>query len=230
MTTTHRAHPPVVSRDEWEERRQTFLKQEKALTTVKDNVAAARRRMPMTPIDTDFVLRGEDGDVTLFDLFAGRTQLILQHFMFHPDWDAGCPGCSLMADNLDGSQPHFGSRDVNYVLVSRAPLDKLIAYRERMGWSIPWYSSFGTDFNEHFGATVSDQETSVTSMFLRVDEQIFLTYQVTGRGSDPFIATLNLLDHTPYGRQEQWEDSPEGWPQPDGASAWWRRHDEYPNT
>jgi predicted dithiol-disulfide oxidoreductase (DUF899 family) len=219
------ALPPVVTREEWHLARERLLEQEKAHMRAGDALAAARRRLPMVEIDKDYTFQGEHGDARLIDLFAGRRQLIVQHFMFGPDWDEGCVGCSMMADHV-GSLAHLHARGTSFVMVSRAPLEKLLAYRARMGWQLPWYSSHGTDFNEDFHATVDGEEHSGLSTFLRDGDRIFHTWSTTSRGVEPIVTVFDYLDLTPYGRQEAWEDSPAGWPQTEPYS-WWRRHDQY---
>jgi predicted dithiol-disulfide oxidoreductase (DUF899 family) len=176
-------------------------------------------------ITNEYVFQGEHGEARLIDLFGGYTQLILEHFMFAPDWEEGCDGCSMMADHIP-PLAHFHARDTTYVMVSRAPLAKLLGYRERMGWEIPWYSSGETGFNEYIRATIVGEEQSGFSVFLRDGDRVFHTWHTSGRGVEPAIALFPLLDMTPYGRQETWEDSPEGWPQTEPYS-WWRRHDQY---
>jgi predicted dithiol-disulfide oxidoreductase (DUF899 family) len=163
--------------------------------------------------------------VTLQELFAGRRQLIVYHFMFGPDWEAGCVGCSMLADSI-GHLSHLHARDTSFVFVSRARLEKLEAYRTRMGWTVPWYSAYRSDFNFDLGASTESDEGSVLSVFLREGDDVYLAYQTTARGLDRVNLVFNLLDMTPLGRQEEWEDSPPGWPQTP-LYAWWRRHDEY---
>jgi len=217
--------PPVVGRDEWEQQRLALLAREKEALRLKDAVSAGRRRLPMVEITTPYAFAGETGAATLLDLFDGRRQLIVQHFMFHPDWDEGCVGCSMMADHV-GPLAHMHARNTSFAMVSRAPLEKLLAYRERMGWALPWYSSFGTDFNQDFRATVNDDETSSISAFVRHGDRVFHTWQTFDRGVEPVISTLDYLDFTVHGRQETWEDSPAGWPK-DDPGGWWHRHDAY---
>lgn len=219
------AWPEIVSQDEWDAARLKHLKLEKSLTRMRDAVSASRKRLPMVEITTPYVLEGEHGPATLLDLFGGYRQLVLQHFMFHPDWDAGCDGCSMMADHI-GPLAHMQARDTTYVAVARAPLTKLLAYRERMGWDIPFYSSFGTSFNEDFGVTVNDEEDHGVSFLLRDGDRVFRTAFNGGRGVEDAISTFTLLDHTAFGRSELFEDAPAGWPQTEMYS-WWRRHDEY---
>jgi predicted dithiol-disulfide oxidoreductase (DUF899 family) len=186
---------------------------EKAHTRVKDALSAERRRLPMVEIDEDYRFEGPRGELALADLFEGRRQLIVQHFMFHPDWDKGCPSCTFSVDNI-GTVAPLHETDVTYALVSRAPLAKLLAYREEKGWNFPWYSSFGSTFNRDFGVTVEeDMEIPGMSVFLHVGDTVYQTYNTGGRGVEPLIPSLNFLDLTPYGRQQDWEDSPAGWPQ-----------------
>jgi predicted dithiol-disulfide oxidoreductase (DUF899 family) len=210
---------------EWEAAQAKQLKLEKALTRMRDAVAASRRRLPMVEITTPYLFEGEHGPATLLDLFQGHRQLILQHFMFHPDWDEGCDGCSMMADHI-GPLVHMQARDTTYVVVARAPIGKLLAFRDRMGWEIPFYSSHGTSFNQDFGVTVNDEEDQGMSFLVRDGERVFRTAFHKGRGVEDAISTFTLLDHTVFGRSEQFEDSPEGWPQTEMYS-WWRHHDRY---
>jgi predicted dithiol-disulfide oxidoreductase (DUF899 family) len=183
----------------------------------------------MVHIDKQYVFEGPDGKVTLLDLFEGRSQLILYHFMFAPGvegWpEAGCPGCSMFADQV-GDLAHLHARDTSFALVSRAPLANLERYRERMGWTIPWFSSAGSDFNDDFGLSTDRGETFGLSVFLRDGSRIYRTYFTDGRGVEALGSVWTFLDLTPLGRQEDWEDSPEGYPQTP-PYEWWRRHDEY---
>jgi predicted dithiol-disulfide oxidoreductase (DUF899 family) len=225
MDTATTALPSIVSREEWAIARARLLDREKAALRMKDAVSAERRRLPMVEVTERYVFQGETGPATLLDLFDGRRQLILQHFMFHPEWDEGCVGCSMMADHV-GPLAHLHARNTSYVAVSRAPLEKLLAYRARMGWEFPWYSSHDSTFNKDFRVTVNDEEDSAISVFLRDGDRVFHTWQTFGRGVEPIITMYDYLDFTPLGRQEPWEDSPAGWPQ-DAAIDWWRRHDRY---
>lgn len=217
--------PRIVAQEDWEDARQALLVREKELRRELDALAAARRRLPMVAVEKDYLLAGPDGPASLHDLFRGRRQLIIYHFMFAPAWEAGCIGCSMLTDNV-GHLAHLHARDTSFALISRAPIDKLIAYRRRMGWSLPWYSSFGTDFNYDMGVTHGENEHHGLSVFLRSGQRVFRTYFTTDRGVDVLNGNFNLLDFTPLGRQERWEDSPEGWPQTE-PYVWWRRHDEY---
>jgi predicted dithiol-disulfide oxidoreductase (DUF899 family) len=218
--------PPIVSAQEFDAARAELLDEEKALTHALDALAARRRRMPMTRIQKDYTFHGPDGDVGLVDLFDGRRQLIVYHFMFAPGEQQPCVGCSTFTDNI-GDLSHVRARDTNMVLISRAPLDELLAYRDRMGWTVPWYSSEGSDFNVDFGVTSpAGAEGFRLSVLLRDGDDVFRTYWTTARGVDRLRLDFNLLDLTPYGRQEEWEASPAGWPQ-DRTMGWLRRHDEY---
>ncbi|MFS0900136.1 DUF899 domain-containing protein [Mycolicibacterium litorale] len=222
---TGEALPPIVSRPEWERARADLLVREKELTRLKDAVSAARRRLPMVEVTEPYVFDTETGPLSLADLFDGRRQLIVQHFMFGADWEQGCEGCSMMADHI-GPLSHLYAKDTSFVLVSRAPVGKLLAYRDRMGWDLPWVSSGASTFNEDYRLTVDGQERHGISVFLRDAERVFHTWSTYNRGEEPFMVVFDLLDLTPFGRQEAWEDSPPGWPQ-QPPYAWIRRHDEY---
>jgi predicted dithiol-disulfide oxidoreductase (DUF899 family) len=221
--------PQVVSAAEWEAAHQELLAMEKQATRARDALAAERRRQPMVRIDKDYVFEGPAGEARLIDMFEGRRQLIVYHFMFAPGvegWpSAGCDGCSMVVDQI-GHLAHFHARDTSFALVSRAPLANLERYRKRMGWTIPWYSSAGGDFNVDFGLTSDEGERFGLSVFLRDHEDVHRTYFTGGRGVEALGSVWSYLDLTPLGRQEEWEDSPEGYPQTP-PYAWWRRHDEY---
>lgn len=218
--------PRVVSQAEWQAARDAFLVKEKAATQANDALAAERRRLPMVKIDKNYTFEGASGKATLLDLFDGRRQLLLYHFMLGPDDAEGCPGCSMFADNI-GHLAHLHARDSTLVFVSRAPLAKILPFKKRMGWSFPWFSSFGTDFNTDFGVTVNNKEQPGMSVFLRDDDgNVYRTYFNSGRGLGEVGSVWSLLDITPFGRQENWEDSPEGWPQTP-PYQWWRHHDKY---
>ena len=178
----------------------------------------------MIRIDKNYQFTGESGPVGLLDLFGKCRQLIVYHFMYGPDWEAGCPGCSWVTDAI--SHPaHLRARDTNLVLISRAPIENLVAYRQRMGWTLPWYSSLGSDFNFDMGATTEDGEQHMASVFLRDGDQVFRTYYTDRRGVEHLGSHWTYLDLTPFGRQEPWESSPPG--RPVGDKFWTRRHDEY---
>jgi predicted dithiol-disulfide oxidoreductase (DUF899 family) len=225
--------PPVVSQEKWQAALDAVRAEEKEHTRARDSLAAERRRLPRVRIDKEYVLDGPDGKATLLDLFEGRRQLILYHFMFGPNQDAGCDGCSMFTDQV-GHLAHLHARDTSFALVSRAPIDKIEAYTERMGWTIPWYSWFGGDFGVDFGTSpekprvgeYQDGENFGLSVFIREGDAVFRTYFTTSRGVEALGSVWTFLDLTPLGRQEVWEDSPEGYPQTK-PYEWWRRHDEY---
>jgi predicted dithiol-disulfide oxidoreductase (DUF899 family) len=225
--------PPVVSLTEWQEARDALLAEEKNATRARDALAAQRRRLPMVRIDNDYVFEGPDGKAALLDLFEGRRQLLLYHFMFGPNQDAGCDGCSMFIDQV-GHLAHLHARDTSFAIVSRAPIAKIEAYRKRMGWTIPWFSSFESAFNVDFGVSpetpqpdvYQDGETFGLSVFLRDGDDVYRTYFTTTRGVEALGSVWTFLDLTPLGRQEDWEDSPDGYSQTE-PYQWWRRHDEY---
>jgi predicted dithiol-disulfide oxidoreductase (DUF899 family) len=204
--------PKVVSQGEWRSQRQTLLEQEKELTRQLDRVNAARRRLPMVRLDKPYTFEAPSGKATLLDLFEGRRQLIVYHFMFDPGWEKGCPGCTGYVDAL-GDLSMLGQRNTSFAIISRAPLAKLEAYRKAKGWKWPWYSSFGSDFNYDFHATGDKGEAHGLSVFFRLDDDLFHTYSAYQRGTESLTDAYALLDRTPYGRQEDFEDSPPGWPQ-----------------
>jgi predicted dithiol-disulfide oxidoreductase (DUF899 family) len=231
------AHPKVVERDEWLAARKTLLEHEKELTRHRDRINAERRRLPMVKLEKEYTFEGSNGAVKLIDLFAGRTQLIIYHFMFDPQWEKGCMGCTGFVNAL-GDLSMLNERDTTFVLVSRAPLPKLEAYKSLKGWTIPWYSSFGSDFNYDFHVTLDENiapveynyrdkaelekrngpnvmqgESHGLSVFFRIGDDIFHTYSTYARGVESLTDAYSLLDMTPYGRQEDFEDSPTGWPQ-----------------
>jgi predicted dithiol-disulfide oxidoreductase (DUF899 family) len=228
--------PPVVSPTEWQAARDALLAKEKEATQARDALAAERRRLPRVQIDKDYVFDGPDGNATLVDLFEGRRQLLLYHFMFGPNQDAGCDGCSMFVDQI-GHPAHVHARDTSFAWVSRAPLAKIEAYKARMGWTIPWLSSFESDFNVDFDVSpetpqpdvYQDGETFGLSVFLRDGDSVFRTYFTSQRGVEALGSVWSFLDLTPLGRQEDWEDSPAGYPQTK-PYEWWRRHDEYDAT
>jgi predicted dithiol-disulfide oxidoreductase (DUF899 family) len=220
--------PEVVSREQWLEARVRLLAEEKELTRRHDAVNADRRRLPMVRIEKEYVFEGPQGPATLAGLFADNGQLIVQHVMFGPGWDAACPGCTASVDELsDGVLTHLVSRDTAFVLVSRAPLAKLEAYRTRRGWTVPWYSSYGSDFNYDFQVSLDQSVPQVQynyrpepdllggerssempgfSCFLRDGNEIFYTYSTYARGTEYIGNAYTLLDLTALGRQEDWEE------------------------
>lgn len=231
MSESSPALPQVVSQAEWRQARAALLIKEKALTHARDALAAERRRLPMVRIEKGYVFDASDGQPTLPDLFAGRRQLLLYHFMFAPGvsgWPAaGCPGCSMFLDNIGQFTPvHLKARDVALAVVSRAPLANIEAYRRRMSWPHRWVSSANNAFNIDFGITTANEEMHGLSVFLRSGDEVFRTYFTSARGTEALGNVWGFLEATPYGRQEAWEDSPAGWPQTP-PYQWWRRHDEY---
>ena len=221
--------PKIVSLKEWEAAIEQIRMKEKKATRERDALAAERRRLPMVRIEKDYIFDGPNGKTRLQDLFEGRRQLILYNFMFAPDvqgWPtAGCPGCSLFVDNI-GNLAHLHARGISFALVSLAPLKNINGYKKRMGWTLPWVSSAGSDFNVDFGATTPKGETFRLTVFLKDGNDVFKTYVTMGRGAEALGSNWTFLDLTPFGRQEDWEDSPQGWPQTP-PYQWWRRHDEY---
>ncbi|WP_371483233.1 DUF899 domain-containing protein [Kitasatospora sp. NBC_00315] len=209
--------PAVLSREEWLVARKELLEQEKELTRVRDAVSAARRGLPMVPVEKEYVFEAPGGNPTLLDLFEGRRQLIVRHFMFSPEQEEGCPGCSMQADSV-GHLSHIHARDTSFVMVARAPIAKIEAFRQRMGWDIPWVSSFGTDFNRDFHVTTDRGELPAVSAFLRDGDQVFHTNSIFDRGGEVTLNNYNYLEMTLLGRQEEGLEHP--W-------DWWRLHDRY---
>ncbi|BCB73815.1 DUF899 family protein [Phytohabitans flavus] len=211
--------PPIVSPAEWQAARDALMAKEKAATRALDALAAERRRLPMTRVEKEYTFEGPGGPAQLQDLFEGRRQLVVYHFMWLDD--GYCRGCATFTDNV-GHLAHLNARDTTFALVSRGPFADLEAHRQRMGWTIPMYSSAGTTFHtDHTGG-----EGFGLSVFLHDGDDIFRTYYTTSRGVDRLRFDFNVLDLTPYGRQEAWEDSPVGWPQTE-PYTWWRLNDEY---
>src|SRR5437879_7260324 len=225
--------PPVVSPTEWQAALEALLAKEKEATRARDALAAARRRLPRVRIEKAYVFDGLEGEARLLDMFEGRRQLLLYHFMFGPSQDAGCDGCSMFVDQI-GHLAHLHARATSFALVSRAPLAKIAAYEKRMGWTIPWYSSFESDFNVDFGVSpetprpdvYQDGESFGFSVFLCDGDDVFRSYFTTHRGVEALGSVWTFLDLTPLGRQEEWEDSPAGYP-PTQPYQSWGRHDEY---
>jgi len=220
--------PQVVDQAQWQKARDALLVKEKAATHARDALAAERRRLPMVRIDKKYQFTGPQGKVSLMDLFEGRRQLLLYHFMFAPSvggWpDAGCVGCSMVTDQW-GHPAHLHARDISFCLVSLAPLKNIEKFRQRMGWPFAWYSSEGSDFNKDFGLTTEKNETYGLSVFIQDGKDVYRTYFTNGRGVEG-LNVWTMLDLTPFGRQEEWEDSPAGVPR-SKPYVWWRRHDEY---
>jgi predicted dithiol-disulfide oxidoreductase (DUF899 family) len=220
--------PPVVSAQEWESALQEMLVEEKKFMRARDALVARRRRMPWTPVDKPYEFEGPDGTVSLLDLFDGRRQLIVYRAFLDPDvhgWpEHGCVGCSLMADHIP-DLAHLNARDTTLVYASRGSQADIARIKERMGWSHPWYTMVpGPDgaFDVDFGV----DEWHGTNAFIRDGDTVFRTYFINDRGDEVFVNTWQFLDMTALGRQEKWEDSPQGYPQTKPYD-WWRWHDAY---
>jgi predicted dithiol-disulfide oxidoreductase (DUF899 family) len=227
----------VVSHEEWLAARKALLAEEKDFTQRRDELSRRRRELPWEPVTDEYVFAGENGPETLAELFGDRSQLVVYHFMYPEDWEAGCPSCSFWADSFDPNVVHLAARDIRLVAVSKAPLEKLLAYRERMGWTFHWVSSFDNDFNGDFrvGFTPEEQDDPVynyggnvpgmaeregVSVFVKdADGAVFHTYSAYARGIDVLNAAYNYIDLTPKGRDEVGQGT---FPQ-----FWVRRHDEY---
>ncbi|HJY78475.1 MAG TPA: DUF899 domain-containing protein [Burkholderiales bacterium] len=226
----------VVTKEGWIKARKLLLTKEKAYTRARDKLAAARRALPWEQVTKEYLFEGAHGKQSLAELFDGRSQLVVYHFMFHPDWDAGCPHCSRWADSFDRPIVHLNQRDVTMIAVSRAPYEKIAAYRKRMGWTFNWVSSFGNDFNFDFNVSFTPEEMKKKkafynftlqnpdapereglSVFYRNPKgQVFRTYSTFARGIEPVNVDYQVLDLVPNGRDEG------------GKGPFWvRRHDEY---
>jgi predicted dithiol-disulfide oxidoreductase (DUF899 family) len=221
--------PQVVSRDEWLVARKALLDREKEVTRARDALNADRRRLPMVEITKDYRFEGPDGEATLLDLFEGRRQLIVDHYMFDPSWDEGCPSCAGRVDQY-GNLAHLHARETTMAVVSRAPLAKIEPFKRKMGWTFPWYSAYGSDFNYDFHVTLDEAVAPVeynyrdeaelaaagwpglsgefhgTSAFLRDGDRVFHTYSTYARGTEQVGGTHYYLDMTALGRQEDWEE------------------------
>jgi predicted dithiol-disulfide oxidoreductase (DUF899 family) len=216
------AHPPVVSPEEWQVAHERLLAKEKAAMRAGDALAAERRRQPAMAFSTDYAFEGPGGRVSLLELFDGRPQLIAYTFMLHPG-PVPCPGCSMVADNLPHLS-HLHARDTSFTLVSPRPYAEIAAVKQRMGWDgIPWHSSGDGRFDRDAGVADGDFGLNV---FLRDGDDVYRTYFTKSRGVEALGSVWSLLDATPYGRQETWQDAP-GWVPQGEPYAWWRRHDEY---
>jgi predicted dithiol-disulfide oxidoreductase (DUF899 family) len=212
--------PEIVTPEEWQRCHEALLAKEKQATRERDALAAERRRQPMTEFATDYEFEGPDGVVTFTELFEGRAQLIVYHFWFPPDGDP-CGGCSMFTDQVS-ELAHLNARGVTFVLVSRAPQAQIEQLKRRMGWTMPWYTVVGEEFQKACGTS----EYFALDVFLRDDDRVFLTYATTGRGVEALGSVWTFLDLTPLGRQEEWEDTPAGRPQTP-PYQWWRLHDSY---
>ena len=227
----------IVSKAEWLVARKDLLTREKELTRLRDEVSRHRRELPWVKVDKEYLFEGPDGKETLADLFDGRSQLIVYHFMFGPGWEEGCKSCSYLADHFDGANWHLPHRDVTLAVISRAPLSELEPYKKRLGWRFKWVSSHGNDFNFDYHVSATDDEKAKERMFynyqtdeLNCDEMpglsvfyknengdVFHTYSTYARGLDILVSTYNFLDFVPKGRDEN----------PDSTMDWVRRHDKY---
>lgn len=210
----------IVSRNKWLEAHGTLLAREKELTHAHDRLAAERRRAPWMKVEKTYEFKGLDGKIDLSGLFNGRKQLIVYHHMLKPADPAPCPGCAMVGDQIP-HLAHLHARDTSLVFVSRAPVEEIAAFKKRMGWQIPWFSTMD-DFNADFDVPLYFG----LNVYYREDDAIYRTYFTTGRGVEILGTVWTLLDLTPLGRQETWEDSPDGTPQTE-PYHWWRLHDEY---
>ena len=228
----------IVSRAEWLVARKEFLKKEKEFTRLRDELSRQRRELPWVKVEKSYTFEGPNGVVTLGDLFAGRGQLFVYHFMFGPGWEQGCPSCSFLADTFDGATIHLAQRDTAFAAISRATLPEIEVFKKRMGWRFPWVSSNGSDFNYDFRVSFTPEEMASgkpiynfetitfpseegpgASVFIRRDGQIYHTYSSYARGLDILIPTYNMLDMTAKGRDEE--------AMKPHAMAWVRHHDRY---
>ncbi len=228
----------ITSREDWLAARKELLQREKALSKERDAIAQARRELPWVKVETDYSFETENGSASLADLFDGYNQLIVQHFMLGPEWESGCVSCSFWADGFNGTVPHLNARNISFKVVSRAPLAKILPFKQRMGWTFDWVSSFGTTFNEDFGVSFgSDHKPEDTviynyretnfpadeapgaSAFVRDDDgTVYHTYSTYSRGLDVLNNAYAYMDMAPYGRDEV----PEG-----HKMSWVRHHDSY---
>jgi predicted dithiol-disulfide oxidoreductase (DUF899 family) len=237
-TITQLEHPKVASHDDWLAARKEFLAKEKEFTRLRDELSRQRRELPWEKVEKDYIFDGLNGKESLADLFAGRSQLIVYHFMFGPGWKEGCPSCSYLADHFDGPSIHLANRDVTFAVISRAPINEIEAFKKRMGWRFHWASSFASDFNYDYHVSFTPEERAkgkvqynyeemefpseegpgLSAFFKDENGDIFHTYSSYARGLDIFVGTYNFLDHAPKGRDE------------DGLAfsmAWVRHHDKY---
>src|SRR6204780_624335 len=240
-STIEVGHPKVVSHAEWLAARSEFLSKEKEFTRLRDELSRQRRALPWERVEKRYEFDSAKGKVTLGDLFDGRSQLVVYHFMLGPGWEAGCPSCSYLADHFDGTAIHLAQRDVNFVVISRAPLAEIEKFKTRMGWKFTWVSSFGSDFNHDYQVSASAEEKAAGRVVYNYEETTFPseerpgasvffkneagegfhTYSTYGRGLDMFLGAYHFLDIAPKGRDE------------DGLTfsmAWVRHHDKYEGT
>jgi predicted dithiol-disulfide oxidoreductase (DUF899 family) len=233
-------NPKVVSQADWIQKRKELLVKEKNLTRQRDALAEERSQLPWVKVDKKYSFETASGKKALPELFGGKSQLAIYHFMLGPDWEQGCPSCSLLADHMDGMAIHLAQRDVRLMIVSRAPLGKIEEFKKRMGWKFPWVSSFGSDFNFDFGVSVakedvgketlynyapskfpSDERPGMSVFYRNANGEVFHTYSMYGRGLEDLMGLYALLDRVPKGRDEA------GLPH---GMAWVRHHDRYPES
>ena len=231
-------NPKVVSETEWIAARKELLAKEKSLTRQRDALAEERQKLPWVKVDKNYVFDTTAGKKTLAQLFGAKSQLVMYHFMFGPDWEQGCPSCSLLADHFDNLGVHLAQRDVRFVIVSRAPLDKIEPFKKRMGWKFPWASSYGSEFNFDFEVSVpkdkqgqehiynyaltksaGDEQPGLSVFYKNANGEVFHTYSMYGRGLEDFLGVYAILDRVPKGRDEEGH-----------GMAWVRHHDRYPES
>jgi predicted dithiol-disulfide oxidoreductase (DUF899 family) len=240
MSTNTIENPKIVSRDEWLAARKKLLAKEKQLTHQRDAIAAERRQLPWVKVEKNYTFDSPTGKKTLADLFDGRSQLIIYHFMFGPEWQEGCPSCSFNMDHTDATLVHLAQRDVSFVAISRAPISKIEAFKKRLGWHFNWVSSYGTDFNYDYHASFTPEEVAkgkidynfdlvefpsaeapgISVFYKDKNGDVFHTYSAYARGTENVVNTYNYLDLVPKGRDEDGLYFP---------MAWVRHHDRYDN-
>lgn len=228
----------IVNQEEWLQARKEFMAEEKAFTQARDALSAARRQLPKVKVEKNYSFKGPNGEISLNDLFQDKSQLVIYHFMLGPGWEEGCPSCSFWADNYNGTEIHLAHRDIKLAVVSRGPLDKILAYKSRMGWGFDWFSSEGSDFNFDFAVSFTEEQRESGepnynfgtipfsmdegpgfSVFEKADDgNIYHTYSTYARGLDIFNSAYHIMDMTPKGRDE--DELPY-------TMAWLRRHDQY---
>lgn len=240
MTQSTIENPKVVSQAEWIAARKELLAKEKALTRQRDALAEERQKLPWVKVDAKYEFDTASGKKSLADLFGGKSQLVIYHFMLGPDWEQGCPSCSLLADHFDNLGVHLAQRDVRFLIVSRAPLAKISEFKKRMGWKFPWVSSFGSNFNFDYEVSVpkdevgkehvynyvvskfpSDERPGLSVFYKNVNGEVFHTYSMYGRGLEDFMGIYAILDRVPKGRDEA---------ELTRGMAWVRHHDRYPES
>jgi len=240
MTHSTIENPKVVSEAEWIEARKELLAKEKSLTRQRDALAEERQKLPWVRVDAKYEFDTPTGKKSLADLFGGKSQLVIYHFMLGPDWEQGCPSCSLLADHFDNLGVHLAQRDVRFLIVSRAPLAKISEFKKRMGWKFPWVSSFGSEFNFDYEVSVpkdevgkehvynyvvskfpSDERPGLSVFYKDVNGKVFHTYSMYGRGLEDFMGIYAILDRVPKGRDEAGLTH---------GMAWVRHHDRYPES